>query len=139
MVLSRGTTPRRNAFLATNFAFVVEWTPVAAVARDAVEQLMVTSLVCAASLFLSSTGIALPASAPVSTTHLTDRHVSSAQVEMSTEDATSFLTAEERALLAANPMMLQVGGDDSEEMWSAYAAVGIACVLAIGLLFALGA
>lgn len=100
---------------------------------------MLTSLVCAASLFLSSTGIVLPMTAPSPSSEVVDQTALPVSVGTSTQDTASFLTAEERALLAANPMMLQVGGDDSEEMWSAYAAVGIACVLAIGLLFALGA
>lgn len=76
---------------------------------------------------------------PSPSSEVVDQTALPVSVGTSTQDTASFLTAEERALLAANPMMLQVGGDDSEEMWSAYAAVGIACVLAIGLLFALGA
>lgn len=99
---------------------------------------MLTSLVCAASLFLSSTGIVVPMMASTPEPRVVE-HTASPATPAPTQDAAAFLTAEERALLAANPMMLQVGGDDSEEMWSAYAAVGIACVLAIGLLFALGA
>lgn len=95
---------------------------------------MLTSLVCAASLFLSSTGIVLPMTASTPA----PRAVEHFAAATSTQEAASFLTAEERELLAANPMMLQVGGDDSEEMWSAYAAVGIACVLALGILIALG-
>lgn len=49
-------------------------------------------------------------------------------------EARALLTPEELSLLEGDPRMLVAGGDDTEEMWSAYAAVGIASVAAIVIL-----
>jgi hypothetical protein len=55
-------------------------------------------------------------------------------------DAASYLTAEERTLLASNPEMLAIGGmSDGEEEVLLYFGVGAVCVGALVLLFALGA
>lgn len=98
---------------------------------------MLSTLLCSIALLLPSHTAPLPAPAPAPA-------ASASSVVMPApailNDAASYLTVEERTLLASNPEMLAIGGmSDGEEEVLLYLGVGAVCVGALVLLFALGA